>query len=108
MYFVVFLLGPKENVVVPDIWIQGCGQQWEKFINRGLNQTQKYRIFYSEDPLAMDDGRPNNEYAPNFALDADDFPSKGCYTGKIIKFFRKFFSNLDKILFIEKILILNW
>lgn len=92
MYFVIILIEPKQNVVVPAYWVQSRGRHWEKFINRGLNKTQEHRIFYSENPLALDDfGRPKNDYEPNFALDADSFPNKGCYTGKIVKFFSKFF-----------------
>lgn len=90
MYYVAFLHRFRKNIVVPVNWIMNYTAQWKKFVNRGLNQTQRHRIFYTEDPCAFDEnGALLLNFQPNFDLDAVEFPNEGCYDGKLVKFFSK-------------------
>lgn len=93
MYYVAYLQRFEQNIVVPVNWIMNYQTQWEKFVNRGLNQTQKHRIFYTEDPSAYDENGARLDFQPNFTLDANEFPDGGCYEGKLVKFFSKFHSR---------------
>lgn len=94
----VFLTNPEVNVVVPIEWVYKLGDQWQKFINSGLNSNQIHRVFYTENSCAymnnqasnQADGEPIANYENlDFSLDADIFPDEGCYNGKLIKFFGK-------------------
>lgn len=98
MFFVVFLTNIEVNVVVPIEWVYNLNDQWQKFINSGLNSNQLHRVFYTENSCAYMNNQASNqadgEPIPNyenldFTLNADSFPDEGCYCGKLIKFFGK-------------------
>lgn len=88
MFFEVFLTKPKKFVVVPSSWILGIDAQWEKFVNQSLNRNQKFLVFYSTRPEAIDaDQRPNEDFVPDFDLRTDiDYPNEGCYVAKLVTF----------------------
>lgn len=91
MFFVAFLINPEVNVVIAPHWVYQHEVQVQKFINKGLNANQIHRIFYTENSRAFEqNGEPSVNYEPDFTFDAVCFPDEGCYDGKLIKFFRKF------------------
>lgn len=110
MFFVAFLLNPEVNVVVPVEWVYKIGEQWRKFINRGLNTNQVHRVFYTENPSAymndqasnQVDGEPIANYENlDFGLDADTFPDEGCYKGNLIKYFGKYSIFMKKFVLLQ-------
>lgn len=91
MYYVAYLLQPHKNIVVPVSWVYHNEKQWQKFVNMGLNTNQTHRIFYTKNSAAWkDNDEPIGSYAPDFILDALQFPDEGCYEGKLVKFFCEF------------------
>lgn len=87
MFYIVFLVEPKINVVIPKTWIMDIEENWEKFVNKGLNSTQKFLCFWSEEKHAQIDGKPNQNFKPQFNNDVNHvFPSEGCYLGKLVHF----------------------
>lgn len=89
MYYVVFLKLKKTHVVVPCWWIKDNEATWEKFINGGLNNSQKYLCFYSEESPAFMDGRPNVYFEPKFEGDLGEFSVDDYYLCQIVHFNRK-------------------
>lgn len=84
MYYVVYLLDPHVNVIVPTKWIYKYNEQVVKFINNGLNQNQKHTIFYTENDNAY-----NYEKIPLPNYSGCSFLRIYIYIGKLIKFFGK-------------------
>lgn len=92
MYFVVYLLNDRINIVVPQTWICDYQPQMEKFINRGLNSNQTFLCFWSQDPLAFEsNGQPKPEFVPNVFTHAVKFPEGGWHLCKIKRFHGMFF-----------------
>lgn len=92
MFFVVFLSEVKKLVVVPKEWINESEKNWEKFVNNGLNSSQKFKCFYSEGENAiLPDGKPNSDYPPSFERKSDEFPNEGWYTAKLVMFKGKYY-----------------
>lgn len=97
MYYVVYLLQPEQNVVIPINWVQDIDKQWEKFVNYGLNSTQKYMCYWSNEKEAVDEnGMPNSAFKANFhtGQSVNQFPEPGCYIGRILKFKREYLTNI--------------
>lgn len=88
MYFVVFIVGAKTNVVVPHSWIKEIDSHLEHLINNGLNSNVKFDIFWSNNPQAFNnDGIPLGSYQPiAFNTCASQFPNEGWYKGQIKRF----------------------
>lgn len=82
------LLRSKKNVIVPINWIKGAEDQWDKFVNYGVNSNQKFICFFTMAHDSMDEnGKPYIDYPPNFQASMQiDFPEEGCYFAKILKF----------------------
>lgn len=89
MFVVVFLVEPKQHIIVPENHIFGLNL--ESLKNIGKNGNFRYKIFWSE--WAVDaDGVPDIEYIPDFDLPKrTTFPpaESGCYVGKLKKNFSK-------------------
>lgn len=96
MYFVVYILQAKKNVVVPYSWIKGIDSVIENFINNGVKPTYRFQVFWTDsrdafdrEDLAEDLGEdvPSTNYAPNInASTTSTFPHEGWYTCFIKKF----------------------
>lgn len=87
MYFIVHLIKPQIDVIVPANWIKGINDQWEKFINNSLNKNQVFLCYFSTHPNALDiDGRLDSDYMPVFNRMARQYPEEGCYTAKLIRY----------------------
>lgn len=86
MFFICFLKTPKRHVVVPITWIENIDMHWEKFINESINRNQKFKVFYSQEPNAVDDfNRPDPSFEPNYQLQMDpEFPETACYTANLV------------------------
>lgn len=65
MYYVVWLPEFLQNFIVPTHWIRDDPKHHEKHMNNGLNGSQRYRCFYTNDPSAFVDGIPKTGYEPN-------------------------------------------
>lgn len=92
MYFVVYLLNDRINIIVPKTWIRDSDEQMEKFVNRGLNSNQKILCFWSQNPFAFDsNGRPKMEFFPNSNKQATNFPEEGWHLCKLKRFHSGFF-----------------
>lgn len=96
-YFCVYLIGPNVFVVVPQTWIKQFDQHWEKFVNYGLNTTQNFLVFFSQEPDAIigsgNNTKPNKDYKPTFSQPRTDFPNEGTYVARLIKFKSKYLMN---------------
>lgn len=81
MYYVVYLVRFKRNIIVPQNWILRIQDHWEKFINNGLNKNQKFVCFWTDNQMAFDEnGTPLENFEPNFdASLCDVFPGEGFY-----------------------------
>lgn len=92
MFYVIYLIKPKKYAVIPIHWIQGHRTQLPKFINYGLNTTQKVLAFYS--PSTMErirNGARALDFLPDFQASLTvEYPAEGCYLAKPIKYFGKF------------------
>lgn len=98
MYFVIYLLEPKRNVIVPIKWVKDGGQYLEKFVNNVINCNQTFLCFYTKTNQAL---RPNLDIVPNFGSRLNRcWPETGCYYGKLVKFKCKI-QNSQKILLVE-------
>lgn len=85
MYFIVYFLAPKIHVIIPQTWIHGIKDHWEKFVNNSINKNQKFVCYYSQCTEAMNEGRPNADFVPDFSLRLDpNFPADGCYVAKLL------------------------
>lgn len=92
MYFVAYFIKPKIHVIIPMKWVKDIGAHWEKFVNNSLNRSQTFLAFYSENPLAMIEGRPNVDYIPDFDIETNiQFPADGCYLAKLLCFKGEYF-----------------
>lgn len=69
MFFVVYLKALKRNVVLPATWIHEIGSHFEKFMNRSINSSQWYLCYYTTNNNAFVNGRPNDEFLPDFDSD---------------------------------------
>lgn len=70
MFFVVFLVAPKKNVVIPYSWILGINNHMDKFMNYGLNTNQNFLAFYTNKNAAFDENDiPRCDYCANFQAD---------------------------------------
>lgn len=92
MYFIVFLIAPKKNVVIPYTWIFGVNQHIEKFMNNGVNSNQEFLAFYTNNNAAFDDnGIPRDDYQANFqASFSEVLPTKPSTDGLYRCYIRKF------------------
>lgn len=105
MFFVVFILSARKNVIVPHSWINEFDSYFESFINAGVNSSRKFKTFWSDEQEAKDaDGIPMASYMPiRFDTCAMrnrvfKFPEEGWYECKIRRCKSKF--NLMIILVI--------
>lgn len=115
MYFVVYLVPLKKNVVIPASWIYGIGDQLEKFINLGMNHNQWFLCYYSTNPDAFIDDQlkePNENFEADFAIDLitkiNTVQFEGVFLGNLIYFTRKYHhypKNIFKEYFVIKC---NW
>lgn len=64
MYYVVWLPKFKQNFIVPTHWIRDDSKHREKHMNNGLNCSQRYWCFYTNDPNAFVDNIPKTDYEP--------------------------------------------
>ncbi|XP_055308540.1 uncharacterized protein LOC129572578 [Sitodiplosis mosellana] len=90
MYFVIFILGAKQNVIVPHSWINDIELYLEEFMNNGVRSNTKFKTFWSEEEEAMSaDGIPLASYMPirfdTLAMRRRvfRFPEEGWYDCKI-------------------------
>lgn len=86
-YFVVYFRSVKKNVILPAKWIENIGDHTEKFFNYGLNTSQRYLCFYTNNPDAFDEKNcPRADWPANFNLAMrSDFKFDGCFRGKLKK-----------------------
>lgn len=96
MYFIVFLVKPRENVVVPHTWIKDMDLYIEGFMNHSVNSNRKFKVFWSVKPEASDaKGIPLASYK-RFTLNervypnVHRFPNEGVYDGQIRRFRSEF------------------
>lgn len=68
MYFVVYLIEARRHAVIPCYWIYDTkDEMWDKFVNSGLNSSQKYLCYWkSENDSVEYIGAPNEFVEPNF------------------------------------------
>lgn len=87
MYFVVFLIHDGINIIIPNNWIKNFDDHLEKFLNSGLNSSQKFLCFWTECPQAFTrDGKPKSDYSPDLNIGmAERYPQTGWYVCKIKK-----------------------
>lgn len=89
IFYVIQIIASNEKVVVPLHWIKSVETQYPKYLNYGLNRTQKILIYYS--PAAIDaikQGESADGFQPNFTLGLQTlFPAYGCYQAKPCKCF---------------------
>lgn len=81
-YFVVFLREKKKYVILPAKWINDIDNHLEKFVNYSLNCSQQFLCFYTEETHAFINGRPDENFAP-------DFNSTSCFKAKLKRFYGK-------------------
>lgn len=88
MYFIVYIVSIKRNVVVPYHWLREVRLHTEKFMNNGVNRNQQFRVFYTDDANAFDvNGLPRLSYGSNVrASYRSVFPEEGWYRCRIVKF----------------------
>lgn len=88
MYFIVFLLPTRKNIVVPYSWIDAVHLHIEHFVNYGVNSNIKIKVFWTNKSEAFDaNGTPRIDYEPNFnAGSSNIFPNEGWYFGLLRKF----------------------
>lgn len=91
MYFVVYLCEPQKYAVIPLRWIYDPENDiWDRFMNKGLNSSQKYKCYWRSENNSEEFGcgSPDNIVNPNFtAALATQFPcNEGTFICRIIKF----------------------
>lgn len=95
MYFIVFLLEPKKYAVIPCFWVLDENEAiWDRFVNSGLNSSQKYLCYWaSENGSERYRGAPSEYVAPNFAANRSlQFPcNEGTFLCRIVKYRSKLF-----------------
>lgn len=95
MYFVVYIRKLQKNVVLPATWIRDIDDHLEKFINYGINSSQKFLCYYTNNEAAFDDEMHSHpDFKPNFAarmIDEIDTDGQydGCFIAKLKKFKRE-------------------
>lgn len=93
MYFVVYLVELKKNVILPTGWIKDVSLHLEKFINNSLNRSQALLCYFTTNPAAFDDKNcPRTDWTPNFSSmvtsDGGDLDGgfDGCFVGLLQQF----------------------
>lgn len=90
MYFVVYIEKLKKDVILPHKWINGIRKQFEKFVNGTLKGPQLFLCYFTTNPDAFVDGRPDVNFVPNFDVMVEninqDGTFDGCFYGKIKKY----------------------
>lgn len=81
MYFIVTILPWKINVVVPKNWIREIDHHVEKFFNSGMNRSQKFYCYWTNDSTARgNNGILRLDFEPDFSAPFSPiFPAEGCY-----------------------------
>lgn len=88
MFYIVYLVKPRKNVIIPASWLDANYEQVDKFMFHGVNTNQRFRCFFN-DELRDGDGVPTASYHPEFdkfKTDESIFPADGCYVAKLVKF----------------------
>lgn len=105
MYFVVYLIQPKVNVIVPHSWIKGYGAIVENFLNNGITSNHRFSAFWTCDGAAFNiNGLPRPDYMPHENTSSfSQFPREGWYDGNIIRIrcMDNFFTGLFLGLFVN-------
>lgn len=90
MFFVVYLVEPQTYAVIPCCWIYDENRQlWDKFVNKGLNNSQNYICYWASNNRSVSFlGAPNDIFDPNFAAPrSSTFPcAEATFTCRIIYF----------------------
>lgn len=86
MFLAIILKVSKKRLVVPARWIKGFEQNVEPNYNFGVQKTQDYIVFYSDD----------RTHVPNFDIkqvinDEFDTTNDSYYSANILYVFRKYF-----------------
>lgn len=90
MFFIAYFPRIKKNVIVPLNWVKGIDDHKEKFWNYGVNSTQTFLCFYTNDPNAFDGNVPQNNFPPKFGSRMrSDLNGDGCFIANLKKFKRK-------------------
>lgn len=92
MYFVVYVLQTKQNLVVPASWISSADKLIEHFINYSINSNKSFLFYWTGNPQAFHgNGLPRFEYKPNVhAVSTNEFPKEGWYRCQMKRFHREF------------------
>lgn len=107
MYFVVFIFDSGSHHIIPTTWVKDMEENWQKFINRGLNSSQKFTVYFSNRDEAMIHDQPDMNYEPVFTNEAKVFPQEGCYYAKILKYFGKIYFSFKYNFKFSKVLLNN-
>lgn len=86
-YFVVYIIGVRDYLVLPIQWYHDIN--FERIVNYLLVTSHRYRCFYSTEPRAWIDDKPNGEYEADFNAPLQDvfgFP-EACHIGILVKFY---------------------
>lgn len=88
MYFIVYVVGAREHVIIPVHWVNNYKAVFEKSIKYALNSNQKHLCFYT--PTA--DINVGAKHKPNFHLPVGCAIVNGdcCFHGMIVNFFSKY------------------
>lgn len=94
MYWVVYFIDLKKNIIVPKQWIENIKSHKEKFYNKSLNSAQIFTCYYTNQNEAFEeDGLPNGKFNPNFAARASKtLDGEGLYRVKL-KAYKGIFVN---------------
>lgn len=91
MYFVAYLPKIKRNIILPLNWVKDIDDHIEKFMNYGVNSSQTFLCFYTNDPAAFDGNIPQNNFVPKFnSRMRGDLNGDGCFITKLKKYNRKY------------------
>lgn len=92
MFYVVYLVDFKKNIIVPENWILHIQDHLEKFINNGLNKNQTFACFFTNNPMAFhENGTPRTDFRPSCNNQfSEQFPDEGLYMVKLKRFQSKF------------------
>lgn len=88
-FMVISIVNSNQVIVVPKNWIYEIDDNWEKFMNNGLNTTQTFLCYWSSQDGALgEDGVPNHKHKPNFDVNIENnFPCiEGCFHIKLLKY----------------------
>lgn len=102
MFFVVYLLKLKKNVILPTSWVKDVDDHFEKFVNNSINRNKKFRCYYTTNmDLFEQNGCPKYDFEPDFNLDYvenTDGDFDGCFEGKL-KVFKCMFFRIDYLVY---------